>query len=62
MIHSALSKSEIAFRYYQLVKPDKDYTKGKARVQFQQDRKLDKRIIRQIVYDIFEEQKQMLND
>jgi hypothetical protein len=60
MIHTALSKSEIALRYYKKVAPEKIYTKEQARKQFQQDRTIDKKLVMKIVDEIRSEQKQML--
>lgn len=56
MIHQALSKSEIAYRYYQEVAPNRNYPKEQARKQFQQDSNIDVKIVRKIVKDIFREQ------
>ena len=56
MIHQALSKSEIAYRYYQEVAPDRNYPKEQARKQFQQDRNINVKVVRKILNDIFKEQ------
>lgn len=61
MIHNALSKSEVAFRYYLRLRPERQYTKREAIRQFIQDKHIDKKIVWIIVKQIFEEQKQLLN-
>ena len=60
MIHQALSKSEIAFRYYHIVKRDRNYSKEDARKRFQQDRKIDVKVVRKVIDGIFQEQSAIL--
>jgi hypothetical protein len=60
MIHKALSKTEIAFRYYKEVAPERKYDKEAARKQFNQDRDIDSKVISKIVDQIFKEQKELL--
>lgn len=60
MIHQALSKSEIAFRYYRIVHRDRDYNKEDARKRFQQDRKIDVKVVRKVIDEIFQEQRAIL--
>jgi hypothetical protein len=60
MIHKALSKTEIAFRYYRAVAPERKYNKEAARKQFNQDRDIDSKVISKIVDQIFKEQKELL--
>lgn len=61
MIHKAIVKSEVAFRYYQEVSPDKKYPKEQARKQFQQDKNIDLKIVRKILKEIFKEQMLLIN-
>jgi hypothetical protein len=62
MIHEALSKSEIALRYYKQTHPDRKYKKEAARKQFDQDLNLDVKLIAKIIDQIFREQKELLRD
>lgn len=60
LIHPAFSKSEIAYRYYKIVHPDREYSKEKARIQFQQDNKLNLKTVRHVIDELYSEQKQLL--
>jgi len=59
-IHDAFSKAAIAVRYYQRVKPERNYDAEAARKQFDQDSKIDRKIVLEVVTEIFKEQKAML--
>ena len=60
IIHNGLNKSEIAIRYYSTAFPDRKYNREKAKVQFQQDKKIDVSILIKIVNDIHREQLEAL--
>jgi len=56
LIHPAFSKSEIAFRYYRIIAPDREYPKEKARIQFQQDNNINLKIVRHVIDELYSEQ------
>ncbi len=56
MIHPALSKTEIAKRYYN----GRGYSSETARKMLFQDKHIDKKLVASIIKDIFKEQKEMM--
>jgi len=60
MIHKALKIAIVASRYYAIVAPDRNYPTQQALRQFRQDKKIDKKIVHQVIADIFKEQKALL--
>jgi hypothetical protein len=71
MIHKAISKTEVAFRYYKernyhiLYGPLKEYDRETAcKIFCEQEKKgnIDKKLVKSIILSIFKEQKEMLKD
>jgi hypothetical protein len=60
MIHEAFTKAYIAFRYYSIKHPERNYTSEQARKQFMQDNNVDKSLLRKVIDEIYSEQKGML--
>lgn len=60
MIHTGFSKTEIAYRYYAVSKPDKKYPREIARMRFDQDKHIDTALVKKIVKEIASEQIGML--
>ncbi len=60
MIHDALNKSAIAERYYHIKHPERNYTRQEAVKRFNQDTKIDRQLLLQVVNDVFKEQKELL--
>lgn len=60
MIHEAYNNTEIAFRYYIKKWPERAYSKDAARKQFAQDMNIDKKLLREVLNEVFSEQKNIL--
>lgn len=60
MIHPALTITEVALRYYLLTHPERNYDRHNAVRQWKQDKSIDKKVLRQVIDQIFMEQKKML--
>lgn len=64
MIHPALSKTEIAFRYYKdkfyNLDHAKLYSRETALKMFHKEKHIDNKLVMSIIKDIFKEQKEMM--
>jgi len=62
MIHEAFTKAYIAFRYYSIKHPERNYTSEQARKQFMQDNRVDKALVRKVIDQVYSEQKRLLKE
>lgn len=60
MIHPSLTITEVALRYYAITHPERKYDRHNAVRQWKQDKDIDKKVVRQVIDQIFKEQKKML--
>lgn len=61
-IHKAIIKAQVASRYYDIVSPGRNYPTQQALRQFRQDKNIDLKIVRQVIANIFKEQKELLKN
>ena len=59
MIHGAFIVTEVALRYYNIVHPERNYSRHYAVKQWRQDNKIDKKVVKKVISQIFKEQKEM---
>ena len=62
MIHKAFTKSEIAYLYYQLKYPHRNYDKDHSRKQFAQDKAIDIEVLLKVINNVMNEQLTMLKE
>lgn len=60
MIHPALTITEVAMRYYSITHPERSYDRHNAVRQWKQDKAIDKKVVRQVIDQIFKEQKKLI--
>lgn len=60
MIHKAFKITEVALRYYNLVHPEREYTRHYAVKQWAQEKSINKTVLQLVIASIFAEQKKML--
>ncbi len=60
-ISKGMTMGDIAFRYYQIVKPEKKYSIDSARNYFVRDSKIDFKVLRKVVTDIYYDQLGLIN-
>lgn len=60
MIHEAFHKSRVAYRYYKIRYPERNYNEDQSRKHFQQDNYIDKAILKKVIDEIYKEQKEVL--
>lgn len=59
-LKEAFNIRELAYRYYQRAKPEKNYARAQAQRQWLQDKKRDMKIVKKIVSEMWKEIKQEL--
>lgn len=60
MIHEAFRKAAIAYRYYQIIQPEKNYNNEQARKRFDQDKNINIEILQKVIQTVFKEQADLL--
>jgi hypothetical protein len=59
-LHPLYNRTELAYWYYKLKYPTREYTREQARKQLAQDNNLDDKILLKVLRGIYEKQKLML--
>lgn len=61
MIHEAFRKAVIAYRYYQIIQPEKNYNNEQARKRFNQDKNINLKTLKKVIHTVFKEQSVLFN-
>jgi hypothetical protein len=59
-LHPLYNRTELAYWYYKLKYPDRNYDREQARKQLAQDNDLDEKVLLQVLRGIYQKQKLML--